>query len=80
MDKLSQNQSREKAIKEAKIYIANYWTPKDETAEYFLLKKNGESATIHFIIAVFFGWWMFFIPNIIYHLLMIKKKKIYKYL
>jgi hypothetical protein len=32
------------------------------------------SLKIHLLIAIFLGWWFFFIPNLIYHFRMKEKK------
>ena len=35
-----QKQNREEAIKDMKMYLANDWQLKEETPEFFLLKRN----------------------------------------
>ena len=72
-----QTQKREDAIKDMKMYLANDWQLKEETPEYFLLKKNTASTGIHILLALFF-WWLAFIPNVIYHYSKKEKKKILK--
>ena len=73
-----QNQAREEALKDVKLYLANDWNLKEETPEYFLLTRNEASGTAHVLIAVTFGWFFLFIPNVIYHFMKNKKKKILK--
>ena len=68
---------RDEAIKDMKMYMANDWQLKEETPEYFLLKRNTASTLIHILLALFF-WWLIFIPNIIYHFAKIETKKIIK--
>lgn len=75
--KNQQTQKREDAIKDMKMYLANDWQLKEETPEYFLLKKNTASTGIHILLALFF-WWLAFIPNVIYHYSKKEKKKILK--
>lgn len=70
--------SRERAIKLVWMHLQNDWTLKSETPEYFLLTKTKASLKEHFIIAIILGWWTIFIPNLIYHLVVQRKKKIYK--
>ncbi len=77
--KLSQpSRSREDALRDVWFHMEKYWTLKDETPEYFLLIRTTESIKGHLIIAILFGWWLFFIPNLIYHLFMCERKKIFK--
>ena len=75
--KEQQTQKREDAIKDMKMYLANDWQLKEETPEYFLLKKNTASTGIHIVLAIIF-WWLAFIPNVIYHYSKKEKKKILK--
>lgn len=70
-------QKREEAIKDMKMYLANDWELKEETPEYFLLKRNKSSIGIHILLALFF-WWLIFIPNVIYHFSKNETKKILK--
>lgn len=72
------NQAREDALKDVKLYLANDWNLKEETPEYFLLTRNEASTSGHILIALFFGWWLLFIPNLVYYLVKKKKKKILK--
>lgn len=68
---------REEAIKEMKMYMANDWQLKEETPEFFLLKRNEASTLIHIVLAILF-WWLLFIPNLIYHFMSVKTRKILK--
>jgi hypothetical protein len=63
MQNLTEQVSREEAIKDVKLYLANDWNLKEETPEYFLLTRNEALA---------------FVPNIVYHFAKKKTKKILK--
>lgn len=71
------NTAREEALKDVKLYLANDWSLKEETPEYFLLTRNEASTGVHIILALV-GWWLLFIPNVLYHFAKKKKKKILK--
>ncbi len=58
--------------------IENPWILKDNSPEFFLLTRNKASILIHLILALLLGWWLFFIPNLLYHYFMIENIKIYK--
>ena len=82
---LEENQSaqetrlaREEAKRDMKMYLANDWQLKEETPEYFLLKRNEGSTTGHILIFLFLGWWSFGIANFLYYLAKRKTKKIVK--
>jgi hypothetical protein len=77
MEEQEKTNKREEAIKDMKMYLANDWNLKEETPEYFLLKRNTASTGIHILLALFF-WWLIFIPNIIYHFSKKETKKILK--
>jgi hypothetical protein len=70
--------AREEAKRDMKMYLANDWQLKEETPEYFLLKRNEGSTTAHILIFLFFGWWSFGIANFLYYLAKRKTKKIVK--
>ncbi len=70
--------ARESALQDVKLYLANDWQLKEETPEYFLLTRNEGSTIVHIFIFIFFGWWLLFIPNIIYYFSSKKEKKILK--
>ncbi|MFA6150998.1 MAG: hypothetical protein WC716_06750 [Chitinophagaceae bacterium] len=72
------DQKREKALNDAKMYMANDWELKEETPEYFLLTRNEASKGTHLLIFLFTFWFTIGIGNLIYHLLSKKKKKIMK--
>jgi len=72
------NQSRVDALRLVWFYMEKNWTLKDETPEYFLLTRTNVTLIGHLIIALLLGWWLIFIPNLIYHMAMQEKKKIYK--
>ena len=67
-------QKREEALKDVKLYLANDWELKEETPEFFILKRNEASKTVHIIL--FFTTCL--IGNLVYHFLSIKTKKIMK--
>lgn len=82
---LEENQSaqetrlaREEAKRDMKMYLANDWQLKEETPEYFLLKRNEGSTTGHILIFIFFGWWTMGVANFLYYLAKRKTKKIVK--
>ncbi len=77
MEDTEKKQKREEAIKDMKMYLANDWQLKEETPEFFLLKRNTASTGVHILLALFF-WWLIFIPNIIYHFSKKETKKIIK--
>ena len=70
--------SREKAMADVKLYLANDWNLKEETPEFFMLTRNEGSTTGHVLIFLFFGWWTFGIANLVYYLAKKKTKKILK--
>ncbi len=70
--------AREEAKRDMKMYLANDWQLKEETPEYFLLKRNEGSTTGHILIFIFFGWWSFGGANLLYYLAKRKTKKIVK--
>jgi hypothetical protein len=70
--------AREEAKRDMKMYLANDWQLKEETPEYFLLKRNEGSTIGHILIFLFFGWWSFGIANFLYYLAKRKTKKIVK--
>ena len=76
-DQNIKDKNREEAIKDMKMYLANDWQLKEETPEFFLLKRNTASTGIHIVLALFF-WWLAFIPNIVYHYVKKETKKILK--
>ena len=69
---------RNKALADVKLYQANDWKLKEETAEYFVLTRNSSSTGVHIVIALFLGWYLLFIPNIIYHFMKKETKKLVK--
>mgnify|MGYP003975438279 FL=1 len=75
---MDKTKSREEALRDVKLYMANDWDLKEETPEYFLLARNEASFTGHLVIALFVGWWLLFIPNIIYYFSKKKTKKVFK--
>ena len=70
--------AREEAKRDMKMYLANDWQLKEETPEYFLLKRNEGSTTGHILIFSFFGWYTFGAANLLYYLAKRKTKKIVK--
>ena len=74
-----QTMTMSKEVKdEVKMYVASGWDIKEETPELVLLKRNESSIGGHLLVLLFLGWWTFGIANLIYHLVMIQKKKILK--
>lgn len=68
--------AREEAKKEVKMYIANGWDIKEETPEFFLLKRNEATLGGHVLVFLLTFWFTFGLGNLIYWLVSIKKKKI----
>ena len=56
-------EQREKALRDAKMYMANDWEIKEETPEYFLLTRSNATKTKHLVLAFFTIWWTFGIAN-----------------
>jgi hypothetical protein len=71
------NKQREDALNQVKMYQSNDWELKEETPEYFLLKKNTSSLGIQFLLLMFF-WWTLGLANLVYWALCNKTKKIVK--
>lgn len=71
------NEKRDEAVREVKLYLLNDWDLKEETPEYFLLRRNRASAFGHFLIFIFF-WWTLGIANVLYWLALRQTKKIIK--
>ena len=65
-------------MNEIKLYMAQDYEIKEETSTYVLMQKNTSSVGWHLLIALFLGWWLLFIPNIIYYLASFKKHKVMK--
>jgi len=61
-----------------KMYQANDWEVDSDHETHVLMKRNSESFLKHILVFVLIGWWTFFIGNIVYHYLSVKKKKILK--
>lgn len=60
------------------IATEQQWTIEKETDIYFILSKSKDTLEIHLIIAVVIGWWLFFIPNLVYHFMMKERIKLKK--
>ena len=69
---------RRKALEEIKMYQANDWEISDETSTYFLITRNKATGIGHILVALFFGWWLLFIPNVVYYYVSKETKKIMK--
>lgn len=70
-------QARKEAYQDVKMYIANDWDLKEETPEYFLLKRNTQSTFVHIVLLCLF-WWTFGLVNVAYYFMKNEKKKILK--
>jgi len=71
-------QARKEAYNDVKMYIANDWDLKEETPEYFLLKRNESSTLGHIVVFCFTFWFTFGVGNVLYYFIKNKKKKILK--
>lgn len=69
-------QQREEAKREVKMYIANGWDIKEETPEYFLLKRNEATLGGHVLVFLLTFWFTLGLGNVVYWLVNSKKKKI----
>ena len=69
---------KKEVVNAAWLCVKKYWVLKKETSEYFLFTRNNVSVKGHIIIAILLGWWLLFIPNFIYHIVMKEQKIIYK--
>lgn len=63
---------------EIKLYMSQDYEIKKETSTYYELEKNTSSLFGHVVVFIFFGWWMFLIPNLVYYLVSYKKHKVMK--
>lgn len=68
---------REKALNEVKMYQSNDWDLREETPEYFLLKRNTSTLGWHVLILLL-TWWTLGLCNLLYWLLSQQTKKIIK--
>lgn len=68
---------RDATLQEVKMYQSNDWELIEETPEYFLLKKNTGTVTMHLIL-LFFFWWTLGLVNLAYWAINNKTKKIVK--
>lgn len=73
-----ENNNREKALLEVKMYQSNDWDLKEETPEYFLLTRSKATTFGHFVVFFFTAWWTLGIGNIFYWYFSKEKKKIVK--
>jgi hypothetical protein len=68
---------RNRTLNEVKMYQSNGWDIKEETPEYFLLKRNTGTIGIHIVIFIF-TWWTLGLCNLAYWALSNQTKKIIK--
>jgi hypothetical protein len=76
MDK--KNKSSIRRIHSNSLVANQQWRIEKETDIYFTLSKSKDTVEIHLIIAVLIGWWLLFIPNLIYHFIMKERIKLKK--
>jgi len=69
---------RKEALDQVKMYQSNDWELKEETPEYFLLKKNTATFTGHLLVFIFTWWFTLGLGNLVYWLANNKTKKIVK--
>jgi hypothetical protein len=63
---------------QVKMWVANDWDLKEDTPDYYLLKKNTASGFGHFIVFMITFWFTIGIGNLIYHGCCYRSKKILK--
>lgn len=76
MDK--QNKSSTRRNHHTSLAAEQTWKIEKENDIYFILSKSKDTLEIHLIIAVVIGWWLFFIPNLVYHFMMKERIKLKK--
>jgi hypothetical protein len=69
---------REEAKRDLKMWMAADWDLKEETPQYFIIKKNTQTIGGHFLVFLFFGWWTLGIANLVYYFISNKTKKVMK--
>ena len=75
---LKKEEARERALLEVKMYQSNGWDIREETPEYFLLKRNTASFGGHLLVFLFTFWLTVGLGNIIYWAAKRESKKIIK--
>jgi hypothetical protein len=70
--------ARDEKLLEVKMYQSNGWDLKEETPEWFLLKRNEASLGGHVLVFLLTFWFTLGIGNLIYWLASNKTKKIVK--
>jgi len=78
MEQIKEEEARERALQEVKLYQSNDWDIKEERPEYFLLTRNTQTITGHIFIFIFTVWFSFGLLNLAYWGLCRKTKKIIK--
>ena len=73
-----EQEERNEAKRDMKMWLANDWELKEETPEFFLMTKNTANGWGHFWVFIFTFWFTFGLGNLAYHFLARKKKKIIK--
>ena len=73
-----EEEERNEAKRDMKMWLAADWELKEETPEMFVLRKNTQSGMGHLIVFLIFGWWTLGIANLIYMWASRKTKKIIK--
>jgi hypothetical protein len=71
-------QERQDALDQVKMYQSNDWELREETPEYFVLRKNTGTLGGHILVFILTWWFTFGIGNLIYWLANNKTKKIVK--
>lgn len=70
--------ARTETLLEVKMYQSNGWDLKEETPEWFLLKRNEASLGGHVLVFILTFWFTLGIGNLIYWAACNKTKKIVK--
>ena len=73
-----EQEERNEAKRDMKMWLANDWNLKEETPEMFILTKNKATGWGHFWVFILTFWFTLGLGNLAYHFLSYKKKKIIK--
>ena len=69
---------RDATLLDVKMYQSNGWDIKEETPEYFLLKRNEATGGGHVLVFLLTFWFTLGLGNLAYYFLSNKTKKVIK--